>query len=285
MPATYADISLTVSTLILFAHQEHGRSPLTILNSPSLKDAQDTLVKSLESRMIIVIVASCEVHYSGRTGSHLGEGERMIIIKEDGCLLIHRSTDYRPVNWQPGGGIVQAHLSKDRLLVRAVRTNPLESLNISISKIGLLTNFRLLDEAEFHLHASEEDMQKAIVLQPSIIEAGLEVIEYERRVEPGFVDIYGVDRKGNAVVIEIKKDPAGVSAVKQLAEYLKYIQPRPGRKLRPMIVAPGLAKGAQTLLSKMGFEYKQLSLQKCAEVLRRQAISERQQVLKGWLKE
>jgi len=143
----------------------------------------------------------------------------------------------------------------------------------------------LLDEAEFHLHASEEDMQKAIVLQPSIIEAGLEVVEYERRVEPGFVDIYGVDRKGNAVVIEIKKDPAGVSAVKQLAEYLKYIQPRPGRKLRPMIVAPGLAKGAQTLLSKMGFEYKQLSLQKCAEVLRRQAISERQQVLKGWLKE
>jgi len=124
-----------------------------------------------------------------------------------------------------------------------VRTSPLESLNISISRVGILAGFRLLDDAEFHLHASEEDMQKAIVLQPSIIEAGLEVLDYERRVEPGFVDIYAVDRKGNAVVIEIKKDSAGVSAVKQLAEYLKYIQPRPGRKLRPMIVAPGLAKG------------------------------------------
>ena len=235
--------------------------------------------------MVIVIVGSCEVHYSGRTGSHLGEGERLIVIKEDGCILIHRSTDYRPVNWQPGGGIVQARLSKDRLLVKAVRTSPLESLNISISRVGILAGFRLLDDAEFHLHASEEDMQKAIVFQPSIIEAGLEVIEFERRVEPGFVDIYGVDRKGNAVVIEIKKDPAGVSAVKQLAEYLKYIQPRPGRKLRPIIVAPGLAKGTQTLLSKMGFEYKQLSLQKCAEVLRRQADSQRQQMLKGWLTE
>lgn len=178
---------------------------------------------------------------------------------------------------------MQAQLSKDRLIVRAVRPSPLESLNISITTVDLLACFRLLDEAEFQLHASEEDMQKAIVYQPGIIEAGLEVIEYERHVEPGFVDIYAVDRKGNSVVIEIKKDPAGVSAVKQLAEYLKYIQPKPGRKLRPIIVAPALAKGAQTLISKMGFEYKQLSLQKCVEVLRRQAVSERQQMLKGWL--
>jgi endonuclease len=256
-----------------------------MLNSPSLGDAHAALVTSLESRMMIVIVASCEVHYSGRTGSHLGEGQRLIIIKEDGCVLIHRSADYRPVNWQPGGGIVQAQLSKDRLVVRAVRPSPLESLNISINTVDLFASFRLLDEAEFQLHASEEDMQKAIVYQPSIIEAGLEVVEYERHVEPGFVDIYAVDRKGNSVVIEIKKDPAGVSAVKQLAEYLKYIQPKPGRKLRPIIVAPSLAKGAQTLISKMGFEYKQLSLQKCVEVLRRQAVSERQQMLKGWLPE
>src|SRR5207245_3867500 len=112
---------------------------------------------------------------------------------------------------------------------------------------------------------------------------GVERIEYERRVDPGLVDIDGVDTKGNAVVSEIKKDPAGVSAVKQLAEYLKYIQPRPGRKLRPMIVAPGLAKGAQTVLAKMGVEYKQLSCQKCAVVSSRQSISESQQMLKGWL--
>ena len=241
------------------------------------------MVKFLESRTLMIIVASCQVQYSGRTGSNLSEGERLIIVKEDGCVLVHRSTDYKPVNWQPGGCIVHAQLSGDKLVLKAVRASLLESLSIVISRVELLAGHKLVDEAEFHLHASEEDMQRAIIYQPSIVEAGLEIVEYERRVEPGFVDIYALDRKGNSVVIEIKKDPAGVSAVKQLAAYLEYIQPKPGRKLRPMIVAPGLAKGAQTLLSKMRFEYKQVSLQKCAEVLRRRAVMDRQQMLKGWL--
>lgn len=248
-----------------------------------MREAHEAMVRSLESKMLMIIVASCQVHYSGRTGSHLGEGERLIIVKEDGCVLIHRSTDYKPVNWQSGGCIVQAQLSNNALILQAVRPSPLERLSILISRVGLFASHHLTDEAEFHLHASEEDMQRAIVYQPSIVESGLEVVEYERRVEPGFVDIYALDRKGNSVVIEIKKDPAGIAAVKQLAEYLRYIQPKPGRKLRPIIVAPGLARGAQTLMARMGFEYKQLSLQKCADVLRKHALSERQQVLKAWL--
>ncbi len=161
--------------------------------------------------------------------------------------------------------------------------NPIESLTIVIDRVDMLASFRLEDDAQFYLHASEEDMQKAIIHKPSLIEPGLEIAEFERRVEPGFVDIYGFDKNGNSVVIEIKKDSAGIPAIKQLAEYLKYIQPKPGRRLRPIIVAPGLAKGAQTMMARMGFEYKQLSLQKCADVLRRRAKSEHQQALKGWM--
>ncbi len=250
---------------------------------PSLEDAHKAIVKALDSRMVILIAGSCEVRYSGRTGSQLGNGERLIVIKEDGCVLVHRATDYKPVNWQPGGTIVQSQLQGSKLVVRAIRTSPIESLNISLDRVDLLASFKLEDDAEFHLHATEQDMQRAIIYRPSIVEPGLEVVDFERRVEPGFVDICGVDTKGNTVVIEIKKDAAGVPAIKQLAEYLKYIQPKPGRKLRPMIVAPGLAKGAHSVLARMGFEYKQLSLQKCAEVLRKQATSERQQALKGWL--
>src|SRR5207244_6988557 len=86
-------------------------------------------------------------------------------------------------------------------------------------------------------------MQKAILAEPDLIEQGLRVIDFEKKVAPGFVDVYGIDSQGNTVVIEIKKDPAGAAAVKQLVEYLKYLSPAEGKKLRPIIVAPSLAKG------------------------------------------
>jgi len=83
------------------------------------------------------------------------------------------------------------------------------------------------------------------------------------------------------VVIEIKKDPAGASAVKQLAEYLKYLEAPLGKKLRPIIVAPSLAKGVMPVLEKMGFEFKPLTLQKSLETLQKHSRSD-QSPLKGW---
>ena len=124
-------------------------------------------------------------------------------------------------------------------------------------------------------------MQKAIIAEPDLIEPGLKILDFEKKVAPGFVDVYAIDSKGNTVVIEIKKDSAGASAVKQLAEYLNYIQVPAGRKLRPIIVAPSLAKGVLPMLKKLGFEFKSLTLQKSTETLQKLARSD-QRALKGW---
>ena len=255
---------------------------MAVLVSPSLVEARDELLRGVEGRKMIVLTASCSVSYSGRTGSQLGEGERLVLLKEDGCVLVHRGRDYQPVNWQPSGCVIQAYLDAGKLVVKAVRPSPLESLNIIVTQVQFLGTFHLRDEAEFFLHASEEDMQRAILLEPNIVEPGLKVVDLEKKVVPGFVDVYGVDVDGNTVVIEIKKDPAGFPAVKQLAEYLKYLHASPGRKLRPVTVAPGLSKGTQALMAKMGIEFKQLSLQKCVEILQKHARGD-QQVLRGWL--
>ena len=257
---------------------------MTVLVTPSLEDAHRELVKGLETRKMILMVMDCSVNYSGRTGSRLGEGERLIILKEDGCVMVHRSRDYQPVNWQPSGCVVQAQIEHQHLVVKAVRPNPLESLTINAKKVGLLATFHLNDEAEFVLQASEEDMQRAILLQPEIIEAGLQITDFEKRVEPGFVDVYASDSAGNTVVIEIKKDSAGMPAIKQLSEYLKFIQPRNGKRLRPMIVAPSLSKGVLPVLVKMGVEFKQLSLQKSLEIVQKHTKSD-QKALKGWIEQ
>jgi endonuclease len=255
---------------------------LPVLISPSLEEACHELVIGLEARKLIAMVASCSVEYSGRTGSHLGEGERLVIVKGDGCILVHRGREYQPVNWQPSGCIIQAQTNDGTLVLKAVRPNPLESLTLTVSEVQFLGTFLLHDSAEFVLHASEEEMQRAIILQPDVIEPGFKILDYEKKVPPGFVDVYGVDSDGNTLVIEIKKDPAGFPAIKQLLEYLKYLQAPPGKKLRPMIVAPSVAKGSQPTLAKSGIEFKQLTLQKAVEVLQKYAKSD-QQALKSWL--
>jgi RecB family endonuclease NucS len=253
-----------------------------VLVSPELDEARLELVKALEARMMVTMVANCTISYSGRTGSDIGEGERLIILKGDGCVLVHRGRDYQPVNWQPSGCVFQTRLESGRLIIKAVRPSPLETLTIEMDRVEFLGAFRLKDEAEFILHSSEEEMQKAILAEPGLIEQGLRVIDFEKKVAPGFVDVYGIDSEGNTVVIEIKKDPAGAAAVKQLVEYLKYLSPADGKKLRPIIVAPSLAKGVLPIVERMKIEFRPLTLQKSIETLQKHSRSN-QKVLKGWL--
>src|SRR5437879_12673739 len=216
---------------------------MVVLVSPGLDDARSELAKALEARMMVAMVANCTVSYSGGAGSDIGEGQPLIVLKGDGCVLVHRSSDYQPVNWQPSGCVFRTRIESGRLLVKAVRPSPLETLTIEMDRIEFLSSFNLKDEAEFILHSSEEEMQKASLAEPDLIEQGLRVIDFEKKVAPGFVDVYGIDSEGNTVVMEIKKDPAGAAAVKQLVEYLKYHSPAEGKKLRTIIVAAYLATG------------------------------------------
>lgn len=257
---------------------------MAVLVNPLLEHARLEVAKGIDARKMIVIVAKCSVTYSGRTGSDLGEGVRLVILKEDGCVLVHRWKDYQPVNWQPSGCIFQVRMEADQLIVKAVRPNPLETLTLRMGRVDFLGTFELEDDARFVLHSSEEEMQRAILAEPALIEEGLQIIDFEKKVAPGFVDVYGVDSKGNTVVIEIKKDPAGAPVIKQLTEYLKHIHAAEGKKLRPIIVAPSLAKGALPVMERLGIEFKPLTLQKSLETLQRYSKSN-QQGLKGWFKE
>src|SRR3989440_6638185 len=158
---------------------------MVVLVSPELDHARSELVKALEDRMMVTMVANCTVSYSGRTGSDMGEGERLVVLKGDGCVLVHRGRDYQPVNWQPSGCVFQTRIENGRLIVKAVRPGPLETLNIEMDRIEFLSAFLLRDEAEFILHSSEEEMQRAILAEPDLIEQGLQVIDFEKKVAPG----------------------------------------------------------------------------------------------------
>jgi RecB family endonuclease NucS len=246
-----------------------NRKPVTVYENPTVHEAADIVKQAVSERKTAILVGNCWVDYKGRASSKLEAGERIIMIKEDGSVLVHRPFGYEPVNWQPSGCMFQTRIKDDVLQVRAFRKKPLESVKFSFDAIHVLTVMKLVDRGEFSLHASESDMQKAILIDPTLVEDGFKPISYEKKVEPGFVDVYGVDKNGKLLVVELKRVTAGKNAALQLAKYIEYVKTVSNRELRGMLVAPRLAKGVQTILTSMGLEFKALEPKTCADVLRR----------------
>lgn len=250
-------------------HALSSSKHLTVLIEPNVKEAEATVEEAVSQRKTLLVVGKCWVRYIGRAKSKLEPGERILILKEDGSLLVHRSVGYEPVNWQPPGCIFYVQVRDNVLEIRAVRQRPRESVKVFFDKIHLVFASSLVDSGEFSLYASEEDMHNAILLKPSLLEEGFKPISYEKKVEPGFVDVYGVDKDGKLVVVEIKRKTAGKEAALQLAKYIDAIKDKANREVRGILVAPNIAKGVQRLLTTLGLEFKALDPRKCAEILKR----------------
>lgn len=192
----------------------------------------------------------------------------MVMFKPDGSALVHRPKDYSPVNWQPSGSLFRTRLDEKGLVVRVYRRKEHETMEIVFTELTLVAVLDLVDAGEFSLYASESDMQEAILFKPEILEEGFRPITKEMPVDPGFIDIIGVDTENNLTVVEIKRVKASKDAVNQLKKYMDVIDLDEGRPVRAILVAPDLAKGAEKLLKEYGYEFKQLSPQRCSEVLK-----------------
>ncbi len=235
-----------------------------------LAEAAERIREGIRSRKLILVLGSMEVYYEGRAASSLGLGERLLIIKQDGSLLVHRPTGYEPVNWQPPGSRIDVDLRDGALVVEARRISPEELLRIIVRSVRSVEAYKLEDSAEFAMYATEEEMKKAILLEPSLIEEGFKPMEDERRAgRAGFIDILGVDSSGNLVVVEIKRRNATAEDVKQLLGYVKEIENEFGRKPRMILVAPGVQKSAARELARYGVEFKCLTPRRCHEILQR----------------
>jgi len=171
------------------------------------------------------------------------------------------------VNWQPPRCLFTIRVKGDHLIIKAVHRKSKKRLIITFDKIHAMLRLDLLDEGEFSLYASEQDMQKAILDYPSLIEEGFRPIDYEKKVKPGFIDVYGVDSQGGFVVIEIKRRIGDRAAVMQLAKYLEVLRGTHKGRVRGILVAPKISKGIQKLLASLNLEFKALDPKKCTELL------------------
>ncbi|MDQ1279618.1 MAG: endonuclease [Thermoproteota archaeon] len=246
---------------------------MLVKEMPRIKDAVPIIQKGLSEKKAIIVIGECSVDYVGRASSKLKLGDRIVIIKRDSSILVHRPRDYSPVNWQPPGCLFEIQSLNDFLSIKAVHKKSKETVNISFKRVYTLLVLDIFDTGEFTLYASEEDMQRCILSHPDIIESGLKVISYEKKIEPGFVDVYCLDSLNRLVVVEIKRRIAGIDAVMQLEKYLEAVRKYSNREVRGVLAAPGISRSVQKSLVALNIEFKPLSPKKCAELLRKTSES------------
>ena len=102
----------------------------------------------------IVLVAKCRLRYSGRAASEAGEAFRLIVIKEDGTVLVHEGTGREPINWQPKAQVLVRDLGGTAEIV-AIRSKPKEELRIEVLGSSSVLIARLTT-AKFILEKSEK---------------------------------------------------------------------------------------------------------------------------------
>ncbi|MFB0561581.1 MAG: endonuclease NucS [Candidatus Lokiarchaeia archaeon] len=245
------------------------QQPVEYYSNPDFTNAAKAIIDTLNKNRAIIVVGECIIKYLGRASSELGLGERIILIKKDGSFLVHRAWDSQPVNWQPPGCIFQTKSTKNGVLLKAIRKKPRESIEILFTKVFIILVLNLRDEAEFIMFGSEEDMQRAVLAKPELIEEGFKPILKEKVVVQGFVDVYGIDNQGRILVIELKRRKAQVQDVVQLLKYLEDVKRKSsGRIVRGMLAAPAISKEASVMIQANGLEFKVLSPKTCAEVLK-----------------
>lgn len=248
---------------------------IMLLQFPTIEESLRVLREGLTKRKAFIIVGLCNAKYQGRASSNLKDGERIVMIKSDGNVLIHRSTGLEPVNYMQSSCFFTTTIDKDNLIIKILQSKLKERLDIVFKKIFVIAALRLFDKGKFSLYASEEDMQRAVLANPSLIEAGFRPIQYEKRVKPGFIDVYGVDSKKRFVVVEIKRKIADKDAVMQLAKYLEVVRGDQDKRVRGLLAAPKIAKGVQKLMASLNIEFKPLNPKKCAQLLNKVRHNER----------
>lgn len=210
-------------------------------------------------KTILLLLGDCLVDYHGRARSLLDWGERLIIIKQDGTVLVHQPIQREPVNWQPAGSITQFTVCHNQIILHCRHTKPAEKMKVTFRALQLVAATSLKDHARLVIAGMEADVVNDILKDPALIEDGLRIVKREKPVRTGSIDLYGYDKDHVPVVIEVKRSLATISAVHQLRMYVSDIKKdRKELVVRGILCAPRVPGMVRKLLEEHGLEWKEV---------------------------
>jgi RecB family endonuclease NucS len=174
-----------------------------------------------------LIVARCEVTYSGRLDAYLPESTRLLMLKDDGSVLVHADAGgYKPLNWMTPPTVIEDEGSLLVVRKRAGRTE--DRLEIRLVEVLSDVVHDMGEAADLQKDGVERDLQLLLADQPEAIEDGLRLVKREWPTDVGPVDLMCRDSDDEWVAVEIKR-VGTIDAVEQLTRYLTCIRADPSR--------------------------------------------------------
>jgi endonuclease len=198
-----------------------------------------------------LVVARCEVTYTGRLNAYLPEAIRLLVFKADGSVLVHAdSGGYKPLNWMTPPTVIEH--GDDVIVVRKRAGRSEDRLEIRIAELLAEFEHDLGEDAGLEKDGVERHLQEALADRPEAIEEGLRLVRREWPTDIGPVDLMCRDEEGEWVAVEIKR-VGTLEAVEQLTRYLEVLHADPALGgCRGILAAESVKPQARTLCAARG---------------------------------
>jgi RecB family endonuclease NucS len=206
-----------------------------------------------------LIVARCEVRYTGRLNAVLPEAVRLIIVKADGSVLVHAdSGGYKPLNWMTPPTVIEE--SPGQIVVRKRAGAAEDRLEVELAEVLSDVAHDLGEDAALAKDGVEAHLQELLAERPDCCGEGLRLVRREWPTDIGPVDLMCRDADEDWVAVEIKR-VAGIEAVEQLARYLERIRRDPAfASCRGVLAAQAIKRQARVLAESRGIECVEVDL-------------------------
>ena len=204
-----------------------------------------------------LLVARCEVRYTGRLNALLPEATRLLMLKSDGSVLVHAdSGGFKPLNWMTPPTVIEE--TEGSIVVRKRAGKSEDRLEITIAEVLSDVSHPMDEVSGLSKDGVEKDLQEALAAAPGLLEAELRLVRREWMTDVGPVDLMCRDGDDGWVAVEIKR-VGTIEAVEQLTRYLGFIRVDPAKeRCRGILAAQSFKPQAVTLAESRGI--------RCAEV-------------------
>jgi len=210
-----------------------------------------------------LLVARCEVRYTGRLNAFLPESTRLVIVKDDGSVLVHADAGgYKPLNWMTPPTVIEAEGEPpERMVVRKRAGRTEDRLEIRLLEVLSDASHAMGEAAALEKDGVERDLQEELAAQPHALGEALRVVRREWPTDIGPVDLMCRDCADGWVAVEVKR-VATVEAVEQLRRYLERIRLDPvAAGCRGILAAETIRPQARTLAAARGIDCVEVDLQ------------------------
>ncbi len=198
-----------------------------------------------------LIVARCEVRYTGRLTAVLPEALRLLMIKSDGSFMVHADTGgFKPSNWMTAPTVIEEE--PDRIVVRKRAGATEDQLEILIAEVVSDVTHDMGEAAALEKDGVERDLQEALAAAPENCGEGFRLVRREWPTDIGPVDLMCRDCDDEWIAVEIKRI-ATIDAVEQLTRYLARIRLDPAMaSCRGVLAAQAIKPQARVLAESRG---------------------------------